>query len=161
VPNPDPFLHAGLTPSTDVELYESAATGGGTNTPVTVSTTATGVATVARVLTLGRSATATATGTPTVARSLTLGRAFEVTATGVATESHTFIPVGGEPEPPPVLGQGYGGPPLATYYVQAFSEFPTPCQCHKGRPSKACRLHCKLIKDRQKHEEELLVLALV
>ncbi len=116
MPSNDPFLHAGLTPSTDVKLYESAATGGGTNTPVSASTTATGVAAVSRVLTLGRTFTVTSTGVATASRVLTLARAFTTTATGqpaatrqlalnralsttvtgVATESHVFTAAAGQ-----------------------------------------------------------------
>ena len=43
--NPDIYLHGGLVPATDVELYPSTASGG-TTTSITASTTAIGVASV-------------------------------------------------------------------------------------------------------------------
>lgn len=106
----DPYLRPGLTPNTDVELYASEAAGG-TNHTRTFSVTATGVASVSRVVFVNLATTAT--GTATVARTATLAREFAVTTTGVATvtteaTAATPPPSGGSvrlefrPSPPPL-----------------------------------------------------------
>lgn len=103
MPDPDPYLRVGLTPSTDILLAPSAATGGGATTYLTLTATVTGSATVAKTLVFARTLTATVTGTPAASLGLTLTRTFAVDATGVAEVTLLVTP-----EAPPSIG-GTGG----------------------------------------------------
>lgn len=91
----DIFLHSGLTPSTDIELYPSAASG--TNTQA-ASVTGVGVVAVSKVESITRVFVVSSVGVVTVTRIATLSRTFATTGVGVTSVSFVVIP--GTPIPP-------------------------------------------------------------
>lgn len=82
----DVFLHAGLTPASDVELYPSEAiSAGGTVHVLAFSVTAVGTATADRTTTLARAFAVSSVGGVTVTRVTQRVRTFAVNSAGVVT----------------------------------------------------------------------------
>lgn len=82
MPNSDPYLRDGLTPNTDIELYESAALGGYTKAGTAI---AQGVASGTQDLTYSETGQAVAQGAASGSKTVTANRTGAGIANGVAT----------------------------------------------------------------------------